>query len=243
MAQTAIIIPARYGSTRLSAKALRAIGSATLIEQVWRRAKQVPNTDVFVATDHDDIAATVHGFGGRVIMTPASCETGSDRVAAALDDLPADVENIINVQGDLPFIDPSEILGALSPLRHGFDVGTLVACMPEEKQLNPSFVKSVLSVTEHPGIMRCHWFCRAALPYGHHHLGVYAYTREALAAFASNPPHPLESQEQLEQLRFLTLGYRVGAVLVNSLAIEVNTEEDLIDARRHAEASEASYAA
>ena len=68
MAQTAIIIPARYGSTRLSAKALRAIGSATLIEQVWRRAKQVPNTDVFVATDHDDIAATVHGFGGRVTV-------------------------------------------------------------------------------------------------------------------------------------------------------------------------------
>lgn len=231
--ETAIIIPARYGSTRLSAKALRNIGQLTLIEHVWRRAKDVPNTAVYVATDHNEIADTVRAFGGQVLMTSVNCETGSDRVADALSQLPNAIKNIINLQGDLPFINPAEILGVLKPIESGFDVGTLVACMPDEKQRNPSFVKAVVSVSPTPGVLQCHWFCRASLPYGHHHLGVYAYTRDALAKFAHSKPHPLETQERLEQLRFLTMGYRIGAVLVNSIAMEVNTEEDLADARAY----------
>ena len=231
--ETAIIIPARYGSTRLSAKALRNIGQVTLIEHVWRRAQDVPNATVYVATDHDEIAKTVSGFGGQVLMTSPACETGSDRVADALSQLPAGVKNIVNLQGDLPFINSKEVLDVLKPLESGFDVGTLVSCMPDDKQRNPSFVKAVVSVTSTPGVLQCHWFCRASLPYGHHHLGVYAYTRDALEKFAQHNPHPLEMQERLEQLRFLTLGCSIGAVLVNSIAMEVNTEQDLADARAY----------
>ena len=233
MKNAAIIIPARYGSSRLRAKALLPIGGMSLVEQVWRRAVLVPGAAVYVATDHDEIAETVRGFGGRAIMTSPSCETGSDRVAEALESLPKSIEYIVNVQGDLPFIDPAEIPRVLQPLESGFDVGTLIACMPEEKQKNPNSVKAIMSATGKDGVLRCHWFCRASMPYGHHHLGVYSYKREALAAFAKTPPHPLERQESLEQIRFLTMGYKIGAMLVSSLALEVNTQEDLEAARAH----------
>ena len=232
---TVIIIPARYGSTRLAAKALLPIAGVSLVEQVWRRASLVKEADIYVATDHDEIADTVRGFGGRVIRTSASCPTGSDRVAEAALALPQQYQNIINVQGDLPFISAQEIPLVLQPLQQGFDVGTLVACMPEEKQKNPSFVKAVVSANSHTDTLRCHWFCRASMPYGHHHLGVYSYSRKALEHFAKTPQHPLERLESLEQIRFLTLGYQIGAMLVSTLALEVNTEEDLEVARAHIE--------
>ena len=155
-------------------------------------------------------------------------------VAEAVAKLPKTYENIINVQGDLPFINPEEIRATLVPLSHGFDVGTLVTCMPESKQKNPSFVKAVVSTHQTSKVMQCHWFCRAALAYGHHHLGIYAYKRSALDSFAKAPTHPLEQQESLEQLRFLTMGCKIGAMLVSTLALEVNTEEDLQQARAYA---------
>ena len=234
MSDTVIIIPARYGSTRLQAKALLSIDGVTLVEQVWRRAIAVPNADVIVATDHEKIAETVINFGGTAVYTQTSCASGSDRVAEAVAKLSRTYDNIINVQGDLPFINPSEIRATLIPLTLGFDVGTLVACMPESKQKNPSFVKAVVSTEQSSEVMQCHWFCRAALPYGHHHLGVYAYKRAALYKYAQTLPHPLEQQESLEQLRFLTKGYRIGAILVSTLALEVNTDDDLQHAREYA---------
>lgn len=237
MNESVIIIPARFGSTRLKAKALLSIGGVTLLEQVWRRASQVPDVDVFVATDHQEIADTAQAFGCQVILTSTNCASGSDRVAEAMQSLPQHYKHIINVQGDLPFINPSEIPLVFEPLRQGFDVGTLITCMPEDKQQNPSFVKAVVSAEKNKQVMRCHWFCRAAMAYGHHHLGVYAYTREALQAYAQSQPHPLEKQESLEQLRFLTMGYQIGAMLVSSLALEVNTPEDLAVARAFADAN------
>lgn len=234
MNDTVIIIPARMASSRLKDKVLLPIGDASLLEQVWRRAIKVPNCDVFVATDHESIVETVNGFGGNAIRTSATCPSGSDRVAQAIQTLPESYRFIINLQGDLPFINPKEIPLVLTPLSQGYDVGTLITCMPAEKQRNPSFVKAVVSPDGKSSIMRCHWFCRAALPYGHHHLGVYAYTRDALRAYAQAQQHPLEQQESLEQLRFLTLGYRIGAAMVSSLALEVNTPEDLAVARQFA---------
>lgn len=233
MTRTAIVIPARYGSTRLKAKALLDIGDKTLLEHVWDRAMQVQNIDVYVATDHEAIAATAKKFGARVLMTSTSAPSGTDRVAEACAQLPENITRVINVQGDLPFISPHEIPKALTPLDQGFQVGTLVTCMPEDKQKNPNFVKAVVSSNNQSSVMRCHWFCRASMPYGHHHLGVYAYERAVLEAYAKTTPHPLEKQESLEQLRFLTMGHAIGASLVNSLAIEVNTQEDLFVARAH----------
>ena len=216
MSNIAIIVPARHGSTRLPAKALAKIRDKPLVWYVWRQAINCALGDVFIATDHDDIASTAKAFGANVIMTPTSCHTGSDRVAAAINTLPKNYDIIINVQGDLPFIDPQEVKKVIQPIEQGYDVGTLVTCMEESQQQNRNCVKAIVSTSEASAIHRCHWFCRAALTYGHYHLGVYAYRKDTLAHFTSVHPHPLERTESLEQLRFLTLGYTIGCLLYTS---------------------------
>ena len=115
MNDTVIIIPARKASSGLKDKVLLPIGDASLLEQVWRRAIKVPNCDVFVATDHESIVETVNGFGGNAIRTSATCPSGSDRVAQAIQTLPESYRFIINLQGDLPFINPEDCLLYTSP--------------------------------------------------------------------------------------------------------------------------------
>ena len=231
---TAIIIPARHGSTRLPAKALAKIQGQPLVWYVWQQAQKAKLGDVYIATDHEEIATTARAFGAQVLMTSPDCPTGSDRVAEAVEQLPKHYDTFINVQGDLPFINPEEISKVLMPLAAGYDVGTLVTCMEESQQRKPDCVKAIVSTQEESSVHRCHWFCRAALSYGHYHLGVYAYRYEALKHFARIHPHPLERMESLEQIRFLTLGYTIGASLISSLALEVNTKEDLQQVRRYA---------
>ena len=185
-------VPARMASSRLKAKVLLPIGNKSLLEQVWRRAVCVPDCDVFVATDHETIADNVQAFGGNVIMTSPSCPSGSDRVAEAVQTLPGQYQNIINIQGDLPFIDPKEVPLVLLPLKQGYDVGTLITCMPSEKQGRANSVSD--------SARNCHWFCRAALPYGHHHMGIYSYTRAALNLLLKVPSSTRAGT--LEQLHF-----------------------------------------
>lgn len=240
--QTAIIIPARHGSSRLPAKALASIEGHPLVWYVWQQALKANIGDVFIATDHEEIATIARDFGAKVIMTATDCPTGSDRVAEAIQQLPKTYDTFINVQGDLPFINPDEIRNVLAPLDEGYDVGTLVTCMEESQQKKPDCVKAIVSTQEDSSIHRCHWFCRAALSYGHYHLGVYAYRYETLQHFARIHPHPLERLESLEQIRFLTLGYTIGASLISSLALEVNTKEDLNHVRQYASTKLASEA-
>ena len=222
-----IIVPARLASQRLHAKALKKIGEKPLIQHVWERAIEADIGKVYVATDHNSIAETVTGFGGNVIMTEASAPSGTDRVAEALQSIDEDPDVVINLQGDLPFINAKQIKSVLDPIHEGYDVGTLITFMEKEKQENEHCVKAVVSTQSGEKVKRCHWFCRAALPYGHFHLGVYAYKPHILKQFYETPQHPLELQESLEQLRFLTAGFSLGAALVDSLALEVNTSEDL----------------
>lgn len=233
--KSVVIIPARYASKRLPAKALKIIGNKTLINHVWNRAKEANIGPVFIATDNDLIAENAREFGADVLMTSPSCKTGSDRVAQALKSCLVDYDAIINVQGDLPFVSSKEIVKVLEPLKKGYDVGTLISCMEEERKLDPSCVKAIVSSSNGEDVQRCHWFCRASIPYGHYHLGVYSYTKESLARFSKTPPHPLELCEKLEQIRFLTLGMTIGASLISSLSLEVNTKEDLERARKHKE--------
>lgn len=224
---TVVIIPARYASTRLPAKALKMIGGKTLIQWVWENAVNAKVGPVFIATDHQEIARCAQGFGADVVMTCSDCSTGTDRVAQAVSKLGQRYSRVVNVQGDLPFIHPKEINKVLLPLDAGFDVGTLVACMQPQQLQDPGSVKAIITSSENSQVQRCHWFCRAALSYGHFHLGVYAYAVDALAAFARSPQHPLEKVESLEQLRFLCAGKTIGATLISTLSLEVNTQEDL----------------
>lgn len=238
---TAVIIPARYGSTRLPAKALKPIGSKTLIRHVWERALQAKIGPVYVATDHAAIKQEVESWGGQVLMTSSNCATGSDRVAQALEQLP-EVDTVVNVQGDLPFVDACVLKQVLAPLEHGFEVATLVAPMPLHKKQDPNTVKAIVSglgsgqedrsqlSTKVLSMVRCHWFCRAPLPYGVFHFGVYAYQRSALLAFRKTCQSEAEKLESLEQLRFLSMGFSIGAMAVDAVPFEVNTAKDYEEA-------------
>jgi 3-deoxy-manno-octulosonate cytidylyltransferase (CMP-KDO synthetase) len=233
-----ILIPARLGSTRLPEKALAMIAGEPMIAHVWRRAEAARLGRVVVATDSEAIAAAVTGVGGEAIMTRADHASGSDRIHEALGKLDPDRRYgiIVNVQGDLPTIEPETIRAALPPLADpAVDIATLAAVIArDEERTNPNVVKAVtspISATRH----RALYFTRATAPWGEgpllHHIGLYAYRRAALEAFVSLPPSPLERREKLEQLRALEAGMRIDVCLVDAVPLGVDTPDDLERAR------------
>lgn len=225
-----IIIPARLGSTRLPEKPLLKIKGIPLIQHVAHAAGQTGLRTV-VATDDSRIFDLVESFGGEAIMTPNNLSCGTDRVAMAINALDPkhQYDEVINVQGDMPFIKPNQVLDSLKPLQH-YDIGTLVYEMEPEQQANPNSVKAIVSLNGEIG--QCHWFLRAPLAYGYHHAGIYAYRREALETFARIGPSRFEQLERLEQLRALEHGLTIGAYLSLPIAGEINTQEDLDQANR-----------
>ncbi len=238
MSDILILIPARLGSTRLPEKALAMIAGEPMIAHVWRRAAAARLGRVVVATDSQAIAAAVAGVGGEAIMTRADHASGSDRIHEALGKLDPDRRYgvIVNVQGDLPTIEPETIRAALPPLADpAVDIATLAAVIArEEERTNPNVVKAVtspISATRH----RALYFTRATAPWGEgpllHHIGLYAYRRAALEAFVSLPPSPLERREKLEQLRALEAGMRIDVCLVDAVPLGVDTPDDLERAR------------
>jgi 3-deoxy-manno-octulosonate cytidylyltransferase (CMP-KDO synthetase) len=237
--RTLVLIPARMAATRLPGKPLLDIAGLPMIVHVLRRAESAGIGRVAVATDSAEIAAAVKAHGGEAVMTSADHASGSDRIFEALTRLdPAGhVQTIVNVQGDLPTIPPQDIRAAVRLLDDsGVDIGTLAAeIRKEEEHTAPSVVKLIGS-----GIasarLRALYFTRATAPYGdgprYHHIGLYAYRREALERFVRLPPSPLELREKLEQLRAMEAGMRVDAAIVNSVPLGVDTPDDLETARR-----------
>jgi 3-deoxy-manno-octulosonate cytidylyltransferase (CMP-KDO synthetase) len=235
---TLILIPARMASTRLPGKPLADIAGAPMIIHVARRAAEAGLGRVVVATDTQSVAETVRAHGFEAVMTRMDHESGSDRIHEALLalDPQRQVETIVNVQGDLPTIDPGIIAAALMPFEdRSVDIATLgVEIMRDEERTNPNVVKIVgspLSATR----LRALYFTRATAPWGegalYHHVGLYAYRRAALERFVSLKPSPLERRERLEQLRALEAGMRIDAEIVQSLPLGVDTPEDLERAR------------
>ena len=238
MADVLILIPARMASTRLPGKPLADIAGEPMIVHVMRRAQAAGVGPVVVATDSEAIAACVEKAGGRAVMTRADHASGSDRIFEALET--ADPERrariIVNVQGDLPTLAPSDIAAAIEPLADpAVDIGTLAAEIrrPEER-VNPSVVK-VVGTPVSARRLRALYFTRATAPAGdgplYHHIGLYAYRREALARFVGLPPSPLEQREKLEQLRALEAGMRIDVTIVDSMPLGVDTPEELERAR------------
>jgi 3-deoxy-manno-octulosonate cytidylyltransferase (CMP-KDO synthetase) len=238
MADVLILIPARMASTRLPGKPLADIAGEPMIVRVMRRARAAGVGPVVVATDSEAIAACVEKAGGLAVMTRADHVSGSDRIFEALQ--AADVERraniIVNVQGDLPTLTPSDIAAAIEPLADpAVQIGTLAAEIrrPEERT-NPNVVK-VVGTPVSPRRLRALYFTRATAPAGdgplYHHIGLYAYRREALARFVGLPPSPLEQREKLEQLRALEAGMRIDATIVDSVPLGVDTPEELERAR------------
>jgi 3-deoxy-manno-octulosonate cytidylyltransferase (CMP-KDO synthetase) len=233
-----ILIPARMASTRLPGKPLADIAGEPMIVQVMRRAQAALIGPVVVATDSEVIAACVEKAGGRAVMTRADHVSGSDRIFEAL--ATADPQRsagiVVNLQGDLPTLPPLDLARAIEPLRdQAVDIGTLAAeIRRSDERSNPNVVK-VVGTPVTANRLRALYFTRASAPWGpgpfFHHIGVYAYRREALARFVGLPPSPLEQREKLEQLRALEAGMRIDVTIVDSVPLGVDTPEDLERAR------------
>jgi 3-deoxy-manno-octulosonate cytidylyltransferase (CMP-KDO synthetase) len=236
---TLILIPARMAATRLPGKPLLDIAGLPMVVQVLRRAEAAGIGPVAVATDTDEIAAVVKAHGGQVVMTRADHPSGSDRIAEALATLDPDgkVEIVINVQGDVPTIQPDSIRAVLAPLADPqVEIATLAAEMhSDEEATNPNVVKVIGSPLA-PRRLRALYFTRATAPWGegprYHHIGLYAYRRAALQRFIALPPSPLEQRERLEQLRAIEAGMRIDVGLVDEVPRGVDTPADLETARR-----------
>ena len=240
MQRTLVVIPARMQASRLPGKPLVEIAGEPLIVHVWRRAMAAETGRVVVATDTEEIVAAVRKAGGEAVLTRADHASGSDRVFEAVNhvDPEGDFEIILNLQGDLPAMEPGIVRDCLAPLQDkGPQIATIAAVITvAENRTDPNVVKVVGAPTQVPGRLRALYFTRATAPAGdgplYHHFGMYAYRRSALERFVSLRPSTLEKREQLEQLRALEDGMRIDVTLVDSVPVEVNTPEDLERARR-----------
>lgn len=244
-ARVVAIIPARYESSRLPGKPLAEIAGQPMIQRVHDRAARAPGVErVLVATDDARIRDAVQRFGGDAVMTRSDHTTGTDRIAEVARGLDAEV--IVNVQGDLPLLDPGVVGNALAPLLADPDLPMATVSTPiasREEFENPNVVKVV---TDRAGCALA--FSRSPLPFhrdglpsrgplGQKHIGLYVYRRDFLLRFAQLAPTPWERAEQLEQLRALEWGFRIKVTEVAAASIEVDTPRDLERARAQLAAS------
>ena len=231
--KTAIIIPARYGSTRLPAKALIEVNGKPIIQYVWEKAISAKLADeVIIATDHKDILDACAKFGANAMMTRVDHKCGSDRIAEVAQKRP-DIEFIINVQGDEPLITPASIDACISALKDNeeADVSTLIRVITDEEDLNnPNVVKCVKNLQGY-----AMYFSRSKIPYERNienhefygHMGIYGYKREALFKMTALPQTSLEKTESLEQLRVLDNGMKIITAVVKDNAVGIDTAEDV----------------
>jgi 3-deoxy-manno-octulosonate cytidylyltransferase (CMP-KDO synthetase) len=243
-----VVIPARLAATRLPNKPLADIHGEPMIVHVWRRAVEADLGPVLVAVADPPIAEAIRAAGGEAVLTRPDHPTGSDRILEAVERFDPDRRHdaVINVQGDLPTIEPKAVRAALAPLADTqagdppVDIGTIVAeIVREEEKTAPSVVKAIVgfSRTGEGGVPlgRALYFTRVTAPSGdgplYHHIGLYTFRREALARFVTLPQGVLEKRERLEQLRALENGMRIDAARVDTVPLGVDTPADLERAR------------
>ena len=233
-----IVIPARLKATRLPDKPLADIGGEPMIVHVWRRAVEADCGPVLVATDAEAVRDAILQAGGEALMTRPDHPSGSDRVFEAVfaHDPAGKLGAVVNLQGDLPTLDPALVHACLKALSEGeADIGTIAARIVREEERTDANVVKVVGTLVAGSVLRALYFTRATAPYGegplYHHIGIYAYRRDALERFVSLPPSPLELREKLEQLRALEAGMRINVGLVDTVPLGVDTPRDLERAR------------
>ena len=238
MARPIVIIPARMNAARLPGKPLADIHGAPMIVHVWRRAVAADVGPVWVAADDSRVVEAVATAGGKAIMTRSDHPSGSDRIFEALGLVDADRVHdvVVNIQGDLPTIEPSVVRASLAPLAEtAVDIATLATPITRDEEKDDPNVVKVIATELAPTRLRALYFTRARAPWGEgrllHHIGLYAYRRDALRRFIAAPPSPLERREKLEQLRALEAGMRIDVALVETAPLGVDAPEDLERAR------------
>ena len=212
---TAILIPARYASTRFPGKMMAKLNGVPLVEHVYNRCAGT-GFDTYVLTDHQDI---YNYMGGNRCLMTQEAENGTERCMQVIDEV-LQYDRYINVQGDMPDITTKIILSVEEELQRS-DVATAYTPMDFNLRNDPNSVKMI----HNRG--RAHWFLRASLEYGDHHVGIYGYNREAKAMYNASTKFAEEDIEKLEQLRWIQNGVRIGVVEVEFDGIEINTPEDL----------------
>ena len=226
-----IIIPARLASTRLPNKPLAIIEGKTMIQRVYEQALKANLGEVIIATDGEKIANEIKKFGGKYILTNPDLQSGTDRIYSAYKLLKQDFDIIVNVQGDLPNIDPNVISECVNlALENDCDIATVASKISDISEINnPNVVKIALAQN---GLAL--YFSRSAIPFSKninddyfHHIGIYAYKKNALEKFINLKPSPLEKRESLEQLRALENGMKIAVKIVDAHPLSVDTQEDL----------------
>jgi len=235
-----LVIPARMASTRLPGKPLADIRGVPMIVRVWARAMAAGLGPVVVAAGEPEIVAAIQKAGGQAVMTDPGLPSGSDRIWAALAavDPQGAHDVVVNLQGDLPALDPEQLKTVVTCLqKSGADIATLAAPIDNEAdEVNPAVVKAVVAWDAQERFGRALYFTRVPAPAGdgvlYHHVGLYAYKREALKKFVALPTSPLEEREKLEQLRALEAGMSIAVARVDAAPLSVDTPADLEKARK-----------
>ncbi len=236
MTSCLIVIPTRLKATRLPDKPLAEIGGEPMIVHVWRRAVEADCGPVVVATDAEQVCEAIRDAGGEAVMTRSDHASGSDRIFEAMSkrDPKGRIETVVNLQGDLPTLEPSLVRACIrARAEGGADIGTIAAeIVRDEERTDPNVVKVVgVPLQDDSSVLRALYFTRATAPYGdgplYHHIGIYAYSRRALERFVSLPPSTLEVREKLEQLRALEAGMLIHVGLVDTVPLGVDTPPDL----------------
>lgn len=237
--KTIAVIPARYASTRFPGKMMKDLNGAPVIVRTYQAALATGLFDaVYVATDHAEIEEAIRAVGGNAIRSIKNHESGSDRIAEAVADL--DVDIVVNVQGDEPFVNAKALADVLAVFRadatKSIDLASLMVPLNDWEEIqNPNCVKVITD-----GAGNALYFSRSVIPHpreGYHgenyyrHLGVYAFRKQALMDFAQLPMGRLEQIEKLEQLRYLENGKRIRMVETDQIGIGIDTEADLVRAR------------
>jgi 3-deoxy-manno-octulosonate cytidylyltransferase (CMP-KDO synthetase) len=234
-----VLIPARMASTRLPGKPLADICGLPMIVQVAKRAQEAAIGRVVIAVDDQQVFDTVAAAGFDVVMTRQDHQSGSDRIFEALNKVDPDAKAkiVVNVQGDLPTIEPETVRAALRPLENeAVDIGTLTTEIDNDDDKTAPHIVKVVGSPLSDSRLRALYFTRTTAPYGkgplYHHIGLYAYRRAALERFVSLGPSTLEKRESLEQLRALEAGMRIDVEIVDTVPLGVDTPADLEKARR-----------
>lgn len=226
------VIPSRMASTRIQRKPLLPIQGKPMIQWVYENASRCKVlSDIVVATDHEDIAATIHTIGGKTVMTDPTLATGSDRVAAVAEQYP-DMDVIINLQGDEPFIKPRMLEQLVAPYLSGESPEMTTLAYPLDMKTKYHDPGSVKVITDLKG--NAIYFSRSPIPYFrteakapvYNHMGLYAFRRDFLLIYKTLRQTPLEKAESLEQLRVLEHGYKIRVCLTEEKTLEINTPEE-----------------